>query len=307
MKFGLKVINSGPGASPETMKRWTQFAETVGMHYVMVADHITVTPDVQDRYPAPYYEPFTNMAWLAALTEKVEIGVSVIVVPYRDPLYTAQLVANLDQLSGGRIIFGVGVGWAEREFEALGVTFRKRGAITNDYLSAMKAVWSGEMTSYEGPHVSFRDVAVTPAPVQKPHPPIWVGGSSPGAFRRAVRLGDAWHPIGPQVDWLRNEGLPTLKRVADEEGLPVPAFCPRIWCRITDSPLPEDTRIMGEGTLDQVRSDLVALEEMGAEYVMLDTRRNSPTAGSPTHHEEGWNTITTLIEHVIDLDGQTVR
>ncbi len=87
----------------------------------------------------------------------------------------------------------------------------------------------------------------------------------------------------------------------------MPSFCPRIWCRLTDAPLPEDTRVAGEGTIDQVRSDLAALEEMGAEYVMLDTRRNSPTAGSPGHHEEGWSTIATLVEHVIDLEGETVR
>ena len=307
MKIGLKLHHSGPGANAEQMKRWATFAEALGLHLLMTADHIALTPDVLEMYPAPYYEPFTNLAWLAGQTERIQLGTSVIVIPYRHPAYTAHLTANVDQLSGGRFIFGVGVGYLESEFTALGVPYAPRGAMTDDYLAAIQTLWTEDVASYDGPHVSFRDVKVSPKPAQSPHPPIWVGGHSGPAIRRAVRFGQAWHPIGVRVDWLRDEGLPLLRRLAEEAGRPVPALCPRIFCRLTESPLPEDKRIAGEGTLDQVRRDLEALQAMGAEYAVLDTKRNSPTALSPLHHEEAWRTLTVLAEKALDLKNETVR
>ena len=185
--------------------------------------------------------------------------------------------------------------------------FHQRGAIMDDYLAAAKALWTNDVASYEGPFVSFRDVMLSPKPVQSPHPPIWVGGASNAALRRTARLGDAWHPLGIRVDWLRDTGLPRLQRLADREGRPVPSLCPRIFCHLTDSPLPEDERVAGEGTLDQVRGDLEALQNLGAEYVILDTKRNSPTGASSRHHEEAWRTLTILAEKAIDLENETVR
>jgi len=307
MKFGLKLHHSGPGANPMHMLRWTRFAETLGMHLIMVADHAALTPDVRARYADPYYEPFTNLAWLAAKTRAMQVGTTVIVVPYRHPLHLAQLTANVDQLSAGRLIFGVGVGWAQQEFEALGVPYHQRGALTDDYLAALKVLWTHDVASYEGAHVSFRDVKLSPKPVQQPHPPIWVGGSSDAALRRAVRFADGWHPIGPRLAWLQQEALPKLKHIADSVGRPMPALCPRIWCRLTDTPLPEDERLAGEGTLEQVHRDLAALQGMGATYVLLDTKRHSPTALSPKHYEEAWRTLAILAEKVIDFDQECVR
>jgi probable F420-dependent oxidoreductase len=307
MKFGLKLHHSGPGASPAHMLRWTRFAETLGLHLIMTADHAGLTPDVLAQYPDPYYEPFTNMAWLAAKTRAIELGTTVIVVPYRHPIHLAHLTANVDQLSRGRLILGVGVGWAKQEFEALGLSYTQRGAMTDDYLAALHLLWTHDVATYEGPYVTFRDVKISPKPVQQPHPPIWVGGSSEAALRRAVRFGDGWHPIGPRLAWLKQEALPKLQRIADTEGKPMPALCPRIWCRLTETPLPEDERTMGEGTLDQIRRDLEALQELGAPYVLLDTKRNSPTALSSQHHEESWRTLAILAEKAIDLDHETVR
>ena len=108
----------------------------------------------------------------------MELGTTVVIVPYRSPLLVARMSANLDRISGGRFILGVGVGWAEREFEALGIPFSRRGSITDEYLAAIKALWSGDVVSFEGAHVSFKDVHTEPRPVQTPHPPVWVGGSS---------------------------------------------------------------------------------------------------------------------------------
>ena len=307
MKIGLKLHHSGPGANPDYMRRWAQFAETLGLHLIMTADHAALTPEVLEEYPAPYYEAFTNLAWLAAHTSRIKLGTSVIVIPYRHPVHVAHMAANVDQLSGGRLIFGVGSGHSQTEFDALGVPFHERGRITDDYLAAIQALWTHDVADYDGPYVSFRQVKVSPKPHQAPHPPIWVGGSSRAGMRRAVRFGQGWHPIRVSVPWLRDEGLPRLRCIAEREGRPVPALCPRIWCRLTDSPLPEDERVAGEGTLDQVRGDLEALQAMGAEYVLLDTKRNSPTAASPRHHEEAWRTLTILAEKALDLDNETVR
>ena len=307
MKIGLKLHHSGPGAGPDYMRRWTQFAETLGLHLVMTSDHIALTPDVLELYSAPYYEPFTNLAWLSAQTKKVKLGTTVIVIPYRHPAYMSHLTANVDQLSGGRFIFGVGVGYVQSEFEALGVPFEHRGAMTDDYLAAIKTLWTNEVASYDGPFVSFRDVMVSPKPAQSPHPPIWVGGHTRMAIRRAVRFGQAWHPGGLSVSWMRDKGLPRLRQAAESEGAPMPAFCPRIYGRLTDSPLAEEERVAGEGTLDQVRGDLEALQAMGADYVLLDTKRNSPTGQSPRHHEEAWRTLAVLAEKALDLENETVR
>lgn len=305
MRFGVNLINFGPGAGPEAFARWAELAETLGYHALMISDHVAITPDLHARYPAPFYDPFTTLAWLAGRTRRVELGTTVIILPYRHPLETARMATGLDRLSGGRFILGVGVGWARREFEALGVPFQHRGAMTTDYLAAIKAFWVSDVASYEGRFVSFRDVQTGPRPVRVPHPPIWVGGASDAALRRAVRYGDAWHPIWIRVDWLRDTGLPRLRQLATAEGKRAPALCPRIRLRLSDAPLGEDRRVAGEGTLDQVRADLEALAALGAEYVLLDTNPDDPeTSRRP---DVAWRALTTLAERVIDLERGALR
>lgn len=305
MKVGVNLLNFGPAVSPDSLARWTQLCESIGYHLVMISDHIAITPDVQSRYPAPFYDPFTALAWLAGKTTKIELGTTVIIIPYRSPLLTARMGASIDQMSNGRFILGVGVGWAQQEFDVLGVPFHQRGAMTNDYLEAIKKLWTHELASHEGPFVSFADVHAAPMPVQSPHPPIWVGGASDAALRRTVRLGDAWHPIRIRIDWLRDEGLPKLKAIAEQEGLPVPALCPRIKLHFTETSAPEDERVAGEGTLDQIRGDMEALQSLGAEYVLLDTYLDDPDA--TRHHEPAWSMLTTMAEKVFDLEKQTLR
>ncbi|HMH50799.1 MAG TPA: TIGR03619 family F420-dependent LLM class oxidoreductase, partial [Candidatus Acidoferrum sp.] len=268
-------------------------------------DHVAVTPDVSGRYPAPLYEPFTLLGWLAAATRTMEIGTTVIVLPYRHPLEVARMAANVDRLSGGRLLFGVGAGWARQEFEALGVSHERRGAITNEYLAAIKTLWTNDLASFKGRFVAFDNVDTRPRPARIPHPPIWVGGASDPALRRAVRYGDAWHPIRIKIGWLRDAGLPRLREIAAKEGRPVPALCPRIRLRLTDTPMDEAQRIAGEGTLDQVRADLVALQSLGADYVLFDTYLDDPEA--TRHHETMWRMYTVLAEQVLDLGRQTLR
>src|SRR5437867_3125525 len=305
MRIGVNLLNFGPGVSPDALAGWTQLAETLGYHFVMISDHVAMTPDVVARYPAPFYDPFVTLAWLARVTTRVELGTTVVILPYRHPLHTARLGANIDRLSGGRFIFGVGVGWAKQEFATLGVPFERRGAMSNDYLAAIKTAWTSDPASHAGPFVSFRDVHTGPRPLRSPHPPIWVGGASDAALRRAVRYGDAWHPNRVRMDWLRDTGLPKIAAIAAAEGKPVPALCPRIRVQLTESPLPDDQRLAGQGTLDQMRKDLEGLESLGAAYVLLDSAGDEPQA--TRDHEPVWRMLATLAEKVLDLSQQTLR
>jgi probable F420-dependent oxidoreductase len=305
MRVGINLINFGPGASPESLARAAELGEALGYHLLMISDHVAITPDVQARYPAPLYDPFTTLGWLAGLTRRVELGTTVIILPYRHPIETARMAANVDQLSGGRFILGIGVGWARQEFDALGVPFHQRGAMTDDYLAAIKTVWADEVASYDGRFASFRNVRTAPHPLQRPHPPIWVGGASDAALRRAVLHGDAWHPIRIRVDWLRDTGLPRLREIAKTAGKPLPALCPRIRLRLTDAAFPEGERVAGEGNLDQVRADLEALQALGARYVLLDTYVDDPEATRDP--EVAWRMLRTLAERVLDLPREGLR
>jgi probable F420-dependent oxidoreductase len=305
MRIGVNLLNFGPGVSPDSLAGWAQLAEALGYHFLMISDHVAMTADVTARYPAPFYDPFVTLGWLARVTRRVELGTTVVILPYRHPLLTARLAANVDRLSGGRFIFGVGVGWARQEFEALGLPFERRGAMSSDYLAAIKTAWTSDVASHAGPFVTFRDVQTGPRPLRSPHPPIWVGGATEAAMRRAVRLGDAWHPIRIRVPWLRDTGLPALRAIADKEGRPLPALCPRIRLRIMDRPLAEEARIAGEGSLDQVRADLEALATLGARYVLLDTYTDDPEA--TRRHEAAWRMLATLAERALDLDKETLR
>jgi len=305
MKVGVNLINFGPGVTPGSLKRWVQLSETLGYHLIMTSDHIAITPDVQTRYPAPFFEPISLLGYLAGVTDRVELGTTVLIVPYRNPLEIARACANIDQLSGGRFILGVGVGWAQDEFQALKVPFRSRGAITNEYLEAVKLLWTEDVASFEGKFTSFSGVHTAPKPLRSPHPPIWVGGPSDAAMLRTVRYGDAWHPIRIRMDWFRDVGIPRLRDIAGEEGRAAPMLCPRIRLRLTDSPLPDEDRIAGEGNLVQAHSDLAGLQELGCSYVVLDTYADDVDALKDS--EPSWRMLSVLAEKVLDLENQTVR
>lgn len=305
MKVGVNLINFGPSATPDSLRSWVQFAEALGYHLIMTSDHVATTPDVQARYPAPFYEPISTLGWLAGVTRTMAIGTTVIIVPYRSPLEVARACANVDQLSGGRFILGVGVGWAQQEFAALGVPFHRRGAITNEYLEAIKLLWTQDVASYEGKFVSFHDVHTAPRPVQSPCPPIWVGGASEAAMRRTVRYGTAWHPNRIRPAWLRDVGMPQLQKIAAQEKRPMPGLCPRIRLKLTAAPMVEDQRVMGEGTVDQVRRDMEALQALGCSHVLLDTFYDDVEA--TRHPETAWHMYTTMAERVLDLRHETLK
>ncbi len=307
MKFGVNIINFGPGADPGSLRGWLSFAEELGYHLVMISDHVAITPDIQEGFPAPFYDPFTSLSWLAAMSDGVELGTTVTILPYRHPLLTARMGATIDQLSNGRFILGAGVGWARQEFDALGVPFDKRGALASEYLEAIKLCWANDVATYEGQHISFRDVHTAPRPVRSTGIPIWVGGSSEAALLRAVRYGDAWHPYRYTLEWLKNNALPGLSRIAALEGKPVPAFCPRLGIHLTDSPLAKEGRKVGHGSIDQVHADLKALDSLGASTILLDTYSYPTKNGQQAKPEEDWTMLRILAEQALDLENQALR
>ncbi len=264
MRVGVNILNFGPGARPETLLGWARIAESLGYHSLWTSDHVAVTPDVGRMFPEPFYDPYMLLALLVGQTERVQLGTTVIVLPYRHPVLMARLGANIDRLSGGRFVFGAGVGNFADEFASLGVPFHRRGAIGDEYLDVIRRLWTEESVTSAGRFVTLDNVAGI-APQQRPRPPIWVGGSSDGALRRAVLYGDAWHPVSLMTPWLRDVGLPRLAEVAAELGRPVPALCPRIRLNLTDEPIRGADRLAGAGSLAQIREDLEALVELGAE------------------------------------------
>ncbi|MEU4606274.1 LLM class flavin-dependent oxidoreductase [Kribbella sp. NPDC023972] len=276
MELGVNVPNFGPGTNPARLRDWARTVEGLGYDLLMVSDHVAITPDVAEQYPAPFYEPFTTLSWLAGITDRIRLGTTVLIAPYRHPLLVARMAANLDQLSGGRLVLGVGVGWARQEFEALGADFDRRGRQTDLMLQQVRSAWENDK-DYGGGSI-----------------PLWVGGRSTAGLRRAVRHGDAWHPLRERLDWLRT-AMDRLRQIAAEEDRPVPEFAPRILLRLTQSPLPGDKRVAGEGSLDQVLTDLDVLGELGARSVVLD-----PFSGDPAETERpeaAWQALATIAAH----------
>ena len=257
MRLGVNVPNFGPGTDSGVLRDWAQTVEGLGFDLLMLSDHIAVTPDVAEQYPAPFYEPFTTLSWLAGITSRIHLGTTVVIVPYRHPLLLARMAANLHQLSGRRLVLGVGVGWARQEFEALGVAFERRGRLTDEHLAAVRAAWEDLEDYGHGPV------------------PIWVGGNSEAGLRRAVRLGDAWHPLRATLPWLR-EAPERLRAAAAQEGRPAPELAPRIALRLTDTPVTGPERLAGEGTIGQIVQDLRELRDLGSAAVVLD-----PFGGDP--------------------------
>src|SRR5574341_2346163 len=209
--FGNRVPNSGPLTSPEAILRVAKESETLGFDSVWVHDHLTWTAEIHrthissgsdealETHKDPdFFEAMTTLAYLAGIVRSARLGIACLVVPCRNPVYAAKQIASLDVLSGGRLDLGVGIGSPatihSREYEILGVNRRLRGKICDDYIKAMKALWMTNPSTYEGRFIAFTDAEIFPKPLQKPHPPIWVGGWTEAAMKRSAMLGDRWLP-----------------------------------------------------------------------------------------------------------------
>jgi probable F420-dependent oxidoreductase len=209
MEIGFNLPLSGPLSSPAVLTRLAVEGEAIGFDYIALSDHIVEPIHIHARYPysetgefpkgsrGERHEQLAAMAYLAAKTSRIRFLTSVMVVPHRPAVLTAKILSTIDVMSGGRVIVGVGAGWLQEDFEALGAPpFAERGKVTDEYLQAFRELWTKPEPRFEGRFVKFADIIFAPKPVQKPHPPLWIGGESGPAMRRAARLGDGWYPIG---------------------------------------------------------------------------------------------------------------
>jgi probable F420-dependent oxidoreductase len=214
MKYGIALPNFGKYADKDKILELASAAEELGYESLWVSDHVVI-PGSHEGFGDTFYDPFTTLTYIAAATNKIMLGTSVLILPYRNPVVLAKTVATLDTLSRGRVILGVGAGWLHDEFRALGVDYGERGAITDEYIEIIKTLWTGDSPEFTGKYFKFSDIKFLPKPEQKPHPPIWVGGGSAKAMERAVSQGDGWHPVGQTPRELR-EKVSYLKGLLDE-------------------------------------------------------------------------------------------
>lgn len=228
-QFGLDVGIYGPLAEPETITTLAKFAEGAGFQSIWLADHVVFPAKFSSKYPFsatgsfpapvtdPLLEPIAAMGVLAGATSKIRIGTAVLIIPYRNPVLLARMLITIDQFSGGRVILGAGVGWLKEEFEALDTfDFAKRGKVTDEYLEIFKALSAGGEVGYQGETYSFEPVHSVPGSVQRPHPPVLIGGVSDPALRRVAR-NDGWLAVALKAEQMP-ERIAALKRICDEQG-----------------------------------------------------------------------------------------
>lgn len=250
-------------------------AEQLGFDAVFVNDHIIVDGSPRSAAWTNTYDPLISLAFIAAHTTHIRLGTSVLIMPYRNPIATAKMMATLDQMSGGRVIAGVGVGWNEAEFHALGVPFHERGARTTEYLRLWQACWAPGEVSFAGTFFSFANMHVSPKPLQQPHPPIWIGGSSRVALRRVAAFAQVWQPTPtPLADLLERQAyLREACAAIGRQDIPTTRMSFRVnFSKITGSTIPSGgTRPIGQGTPAQVAADIQRYrQEAGLEAFQIN-------------------------------------
>ena len=292
MDFGLHLPASS-GITSANLVRFAQQAESLGFYCITVADHIIIPKNItvaypytiDGKYPGTGYhlETLTTMSCLAGATKRIRFETSVMIAPYRNPVITAKMLASLDVLSGGRVIVGLGVGWMKEEFENLNAPpFAERGRVTDEYIQAFRELWSNDNPFFKGKYCKFSDIVFVPKPVQKPTIPIWIGGHSRQAIRRAARLGDGWHPIGgvPTIplepeDMARDLG--TLAADAEKAGRNSKEIRIALKGSLFDREklITPGKRRRFTGTADEIASDIQEYRDAGVDTMIFDVRRPS--------------------------------
>jgi probable F420-dependent oxidoreductase len=229
MKVGAFVPLGSLNANAEFLRSLGPALEDRGFESVWVAEHVVLFDDYDSEYPyadngrfpgggdTGLLEPLTALAYLAAVTDTIRLGTGICLVSQRNPVYTAKQVADVDALSGGRVDFGVGVGWLQEEFDAVAMPFEQRGARAREHLEVMKALWTQEVSSYKGTYYELPECRMYPKPVQRPHPPIHFGGETTAALRRVADLGQGWYGFNRTPEEVP-EALAKLDRLLEERG-----------------------------------------------------------------------------------------
>jgi probable F420-dependent oxidoreductase len=279
MNFGVHLPQLGRSADRRALITWAEEADSLGLHSGWVSDHIAWPRDIESSYPytedgsfpggfdMPWLDPLGTLMFVAARTERIRLGTTVLILGYRPPVLTAKWMASLDVLSEGRAILGVGVGWMREEFEVIGMPFDHRGARADEQLEVFDALFTQDTPSYDGSYYSFDEVGFSPKPIQKPLP-IWVGGNSTAAYRRTARFGEAFHaafePLGTVVDEWGGVGraCDAIGRDRSEVTLSVRMY------------LDPDARMSPEvsiqGSTEQMADTVGRWSEIGVGHVALD-------------------------------------
>ncbi|MGH2585024.1 MAG: LLM class F420-dependent oxidoreductase [Dehalococcoidia bacterium] len=291
----MQPANSGPKATPAAITADAELADRLGFDSLQVTDHVVVPLEIASPYPynatgrfaaspdIDYYEPISLIGYLAGRTQRIRLGTSVLIAGYRNPVVTARQLASLDQLSGGRIVIGLGAGWMAEEFVALqSPPFEARGTITDEVIQVFRAIWRDQPASFEGKYFRFPPLGAMPKPAQPGGIPIIVGGNSRPAIRRAARLGDGWQPFKLPPDELR-PCLAYLREQVERAGRDLAGFTTslRLGLRLGTRPL---ERRAGEeeewktlvGTPDQVLASLTTYARLGVTEAVFDFRSCSP-------------------------------
>src|SRR5437763_2021301 len=296
MQFGFNLPNTGALAAPDNVVRIAREGETLGYDYLTVTDHVVIPDMAEPGYPysesGAFYSPdsayrhemLTLAAYLAAATAKLRIVLAVLVVPHRPAVLATKMLSTIDVLSGGRLTVGIGAGWLKAEFDAVVTTpFAERGAVTDEYVAAFKTLWTEKKSRIDGKYVHYDRLLLEPKPVQRPHPPIWVGGESGPSLRRAARLGDAWYPIGTNnahpLDSLPRyqAGIERLRKATETAGRPSDAVALTYRVKRYGDAVPatasDGNRRLFSGSNGDLIGDIRALRELGVTAIDFDFER----------------------------------
>ena len=297
MEYGFYLPSGGRAAQPDNLASIARKGDDLGFYCMVMPDHVVQPRSVESQYPYSItgdiqqahstasderLEQITTLAYLAGITDQIKLVTSVMIIPYRNPILTAKMLSTLDMLSKGRLILGAGVGWMEEEFELLDTEpFAERGAVTNEYLRAFIELWTSDNPTFEGKYVNFSDITFLPKPVQKPHPPIWIGGQSKPAIRRAAQIGDAWHPVGaipaaPLEPEELAENLALLHNYAEKAGRDPSQIQVSVKAPLYDSNNSDGSRRRFTGSPDEVRQDVQTYADVGVTHLIFDFRTADP-------------------------------
>ena len=296
MEFGFNIPNGGELANNESIVSISRKGEDCGFNLLAIPDHIIIPKAIGDNYPysadgklnfstlagGMCLEPLAMMAAVAAQTTTAHILTSVMVVPYREPMLTAKLISTIDHLSGGRTILGCGAGWMPEEFDALETPpFKERGKVTDEYIDIFRELWTKDEPKFEGDYRKFKDIYFSPKPVQNPHPPIWIGGESKAAMRRAAKRGDAWFPIGcnpkSPLDTTSKYKIAraTIRSICDMEARDPDSLELAYWsvwtsCAGEPVTLEDGERMMLTGSIDTLVDDIEELKGLGVSKLLFN-------------------------------------
>jgi probable F420-dependent oxidoreductase len=313
VKYGFGVLTNGPMATPDSIATMSRCGEEMGFDFLSVSDHVIIPARVGTPYPysetgeyagaavGSYLEQLATLSFVAGQTSTLRLLSAVLVLPHRSPVLTAKILATIDVLSMGRLIVGCGVGWMREEFEPIGAPpFDERGAVGDEYIRAFKELWTSDDPSFEGKYCRFSDITFLPKPVQRPHPPIWIGGESPPALRRAARLGDAWYPIGDNPRFPVGtaqqiaESFARVRRHVQDAGRDPEDVRLAFSCSYKTEK-PDGQRRVFTGAPEQVAGDIWAFEQGGVSYLHLNFQTDS-LAQTPERMERFAGEVRPLVE-----------